>query len=269
MSVTAEHFNPTHEEKYHEFLIPDPDYGFDPIEKMIEFRETIAEFPQTKATFKQKHIRGDGSVNIPNYFWCRAVIFARSWRVSDTFTNVTGGATKYVNPNYPHRRRYADTAVLCDCGEIITKFDQKNPETKAWEIISNSHTDECRKEWEIQSRATLWKNRRQIINQGAWFGHSFREMTNRMDMSEISSANGVTVELEMDMQLLKAKALARIGRTVALLRDRYTVKKIARAYGISRPYASELYRKHPTDDTLEDVITAHPSTKFTIPEAKA
>lgn len=257
------------EDTYHDFLIPSDVKGHDPIELAIKAREAIADFPETKATFKQKDVFDD-TESVPSSFWVPMVTLLGSWRIpGDIFTTGARGTSIYVNPKYEHRTRYADVAVQCECGEVITRFS--NPSKKGLNPISdinNSHADGCRKEWRLQTRANIWKNRREIIEQSLWLGKSAKSSTYRLDTDK-GNIVSYTGPLELDVQTRREKSRERMGKTINLLREEHNVSTIAQVYGFSASKASDLSNKYPVKETLNDFNCRKYGTKYPAIAARA
>lgn len=232
----------------HEFLLPT---GYEtrettPFDCALALADALDQKPTTAATFHPATIVGD--IDIRNLD-ARIFHLLGSWKLPEYYTSNAGRGSKWVNPNYHDRARYADVAVRCECGTLIIRS-----ETVAGESLipgENEHAPDCRRSWRHRTLARLFERREEIATEMLALGHDINDLTPRLGIQETSNLAPYVDTPTFDVDAHKARARQRIANTAAELLTRHPPADVGAVYGTGAKFITQVVNRL-TDTTADE-----------------
>lgn len=205
----------------HKFMFVDERSNLDPVAVAADIREGISELPETCATFKLSRVTDTNPSNLDR----RIIWLCGSWRVPKRFRE--NNPAKYVNPNYPHRARYADIGIDCTCGQsmVFAKAEHSHQG-------DCQHTGDC--SWDARKAAwdRLLDVRRQWFKTAVSLWLSATDIGVRMGFDNKETTYKAAQRADVKIRELNQRARGFIAETWRrLFREGYTNPEIADAYG--------------------------------------
>lgn len=198
--------------------------GWTGLDVLIELREAMHEFPQTKVQFAPRSQLPDEVV--PFLYQEELLLLLGTWPVPDRFH--TGRRETYVNPTGVHARRYADVVGECECGAVMVhKHDM--PDER---LASRSHDESCTTAYRSAARDDLEQQRREWIELATSYWLSDVQTSRRMGV-EPGAVRPLCYRLDVSWDELRREGRDDIYAVWGELRDEYTSQEIATAFGVS------------------------------------
>lgn len=162
----------------HAFLV-DRDGGLhDGAEAIIEAREHLDGKPPTAGTFTTKDVTTKPSSIIDEH-----MELLGAWPTPDYYTE--SRRRRYVNPDFVHRRQYADVIVECACGTPVLRMDGKNQDCP---VGVEDHAPDCTDRDKKDARERLRERRVAEHERLRALGWSGEEIAVRFGMKHNNAA---------------------------------------------------------------------------------
>lgn len=214
---------------FHDFLMPrrrsDGSDGFDPVPFTAELRETIENYPVTKAIFYATDVvERDRESSLPP----EVMEFVGAWTPPKEMTSHYGSSNPWVNPKHKFAYRYSDAVTRCDCGALMLR-EEIIHDSPAFDNEHN-HSDDCWKANRFRAKARLCEKRRERIVRMLHLDCSTSEVAHRIGyqsrktLSQAAQAHGVATGE------LRREGRKRAVRTWARLAWRFSPEVIGRVY---------------------------------------
>lgn len=148
------------------------DGGGDFLDIMVALQRGIEDLSRTAGSFRLQ----DVTDHHPNSFCDEMIQIVGSWPLPDRLTQ--SRTQRFVNPEYVHKRNYADITVECACGAVMGRERDK----WSWDG-EHDHADNCRQEWREGARRRLNNRREEWIEKAAQLYLTYEEAAPRMGIS--------------------------------------------------------------------------------------
>jgi hypothetical protein len=167
------------------FLINHRHWDLPPIEIAARVREYIEDLHPSTATFKKMEMFDEDDPDYSNmtevYNSCYKLVGAWPMPKEYDLDNV------WVNPEYNHAWMYAQVSTTCpSCGNTFTLHEPADSQATVPHDADNYHEDSCPVEYHFEVKRDLHSQRRHIINDSLWFGHTGQRVSNRIGLKGTS-----------------------------------------------------------------------------------
>lgn len=183
-----------------------------------DLRDGLESIPETSATFRL-FTNGDRDIitdHHPNQVTLVMMTMVGSWSVPE-YLSGSSAKNRWVNPRYPHRVKYADVYVRCECGALMVR-PKRGREGVATDS-EHSHTDDCKRSWRIRARARLLEEREETVKRIHSLDLSVRANHARFGVEPNSdrSLSAVSDDQKIDTEAIREEAETKRLNTEAAL----------------------------------------------------
>lgn len=260
------------EAPYHTFLFTTSDSGNTGRPYAVaRLREWLDDVPETKAAFILRYFTDSHSEKVTDlndikevkagWFCDEMMWLVDAWKVPPYYPH-RSQAQSWVNPHYIHPGEYADGAVECRCGHLVSSTDGEPDESS--DHIDNAHADDCRTEWAFETAAKVYSNRRAILCRQALLGKSAGHTTERLGI-DTGRACQMARSIGPSYSEVRKRGRKKRANTIAkLLWEGHSTSEAATVYGISESFTRETvsdmtpYSVGQIKDALDDDETPVP-----------
>lgn len=145
-------------------------------------RESIEAMPPTKITFSTSDVvpaPTNAPISVDDM-----IRYFGAWKVPERFPGYENRGKKWINPDAKWAPKYSDVAVVCDCGAVRytpeMRVDSETPYLE--DKYSEACGENCPSDTMYETKAQIWKNRRQIIETAGTYIHPTKLVAKRLDV---------------------------------------------------------------------------------------
>ena len=239
------------------------------VEDALVIREYVDSLPETAATFGLRRVNDELSVKhdlVPD----GVVKLTGAWPRPDVLPGSAQGMSKWVNPNYIHSQHYSDTVAMCDCGIPVLReyFGDKEKQP----AHHQDHKDDCNKIYRKRARLELLENRKEIIKDVYYHGHSLRGNKNRLGYGpNVELGSKTATDVGIDLQELRMESRKTVARTLLVLSRDYKSETIGKLYGVSQSTVNRIIKDETvgTPEVMRSVRRRKRAKKYDYPKPTA
>lgn len=206
-----------------------------PTEVAIRLRDYIESLPAHQATFTlPKFAKAHDDID-PAVIQTPMVHLTGAWKAGTVYHSPgTQCPDRWVNPSHPHKARYSDAIVNCECGTIAVHDQSAGSRQHALPHDDfDNHTDACLKQWRFQARADVLCRRATVLEEMLATGHSGAACFPRLGLTDQGTISRLATAVGVDVANLKAEYMAKRKHTMHELLVLFSPAEIGRVYGVS------------------------------------